>query len=227
MKYLFLFLLASIPFQNELLGKEPDDNPPRVLQKSNLIQRGYIEDHWFYGIHVGPVIYFGDHDRQLSLGKRFTPKFEVFGGKWFNNSFGGRLSVGGVEFKGVTQDSKLSNGLVYDPSQSLKHQTFNYLNINVDFLVNWSNDLVGDNPNRVYSLVPYASVGLIMGLNHQKAVRITPGLGFLHVFRVNNTVDLQFDIRGTLHGDGFDGEDGGRNLDGTLSTLVGISFRIK
>ncbi|GEM_PF-375335 len=224
-KYLVSLLLICICLP--LHSKETNDpsDPPSKSTHSN-IRFSNTQDFWFVGASTGIGIYLGDHDKQLAYEDRICPKFEIFAAKWFNNSFGARLNIGGMEYKGLTQTKSLSTGKIFDPGQRLLHQTLKYISVNADLLINISNDLLGYQYDRTYSFIPYATVGGIVGLNHSNEIRLSPGFGLLQTFRINDLIDINLDLRGNIHGDGFDGEYGGRDFDGSFAATMGISFKI-
>ena len=45
-------------------------------------------DNWFISAGAGAQIYFGDHDKQQSFGKRLAPALDVAVGKWFTPGIG-------------------------------------------------------------------------------------------------------------------------------------------
>lgn len=226
MKKLVALIITLTSLHLGYAETEPKEGEPLLRKPSRAYQFGGIQDNWFVGVNAGGAIYFGDHDKQMDLGKRISPKFEVYAGKWFDDRFGARLGLGGFQYKGATQDPNLGTGKVWDASQNLQYQKFNYLNVNADFMFNWLNDVNGYSEQRLYSLIPYAGVGLMIGIDHTKKMRVSPSLGILQTFRLSESLDLNIDVRGNIHGDGFDGEFGGRNAEGSLAALVGLNFKI-
>lgn len=179
---------------------------------------------WFASVGAGAQVYYGDHNKQLSYGKRITPSFEVAAGNWFTGSFGVRVGLSGFKVKGLTQNGSHSTGEVFDASRSLEHQTFNSLYAHSDLLFNWTNDAYGYRKNRVYHLIPYAGVGVAIGLDKPTATYISPNVGVLQTFRINDKLAFNIDVRGNLLGDGFDGEKGGRKFEGMAVTQVGLTY---
>ena len=73
-------------------------------------------DNWFISAGAGAQIYFGDHDKQQSFGKRLAPALDVAVGKWFTPGIGVRLMYSGLKSRGATkhpggnEDSAHGNG---------------------------------------------------------------------------------------------------------------------
>lgn len=233
MKKIFaLIVTATISFTsafaNNDLNKTNDTKPVASFQKR------YIpgQDNWFASVGVGAQVYFGDHDKQTSVGKRITPKFEITAGKWLNQSFGVRINANMAKMKGLTQqlggiDNGLSTGKKYRDSDGLWHQDFTYLNMHADFLFNWTNDAYGFDKNRMYNLIPYAGIGFVSALNKQKGTSFSPNIGVINSFKINDKFNIDLDVKGNLFTDKVDGEKGGRNFEGALSIMAGIKYSFK
>ncbi|OOG19729.1 hypothetical protein BWD42_07445 [Sphingobacterium sp. CZ-UAM] len=184
--------------------------------------------NWFAGAGIGAQVYFGDHDKQLSLGKRLAPSFDISGGKWLNSSFGVRAGLSGFKMKGLTQNRSHSTGEVFDASRSLEKQSFNFLYAHADLLFNWTNDIYGGyDADRVYHIIPYAGIGWATGLDKPSANNLSPNIGVLQSWKLSANLDFTLDVRGNLLGDGFDGEKGGRNFEGVLATQVGLNYNFR
>ncbi|OYD44197.1 hypothetical protein CHU00_18255 [Sphingobacterium cellulitidis] len=227
MKKLSSIVLATM-FAMVGFAKEPVKGDPwkTNFMANKAFQESYDLNHWFVGANVGAQIYFGDHDKQLSVGKRITPQFEVYAGKWLDEKFGVRLGVNGINYKGLTQTQMYSTGKVFHAGQGLEYQDFKYINVHADFMFNWTNDALGYDPQRLYNLIPYVGIGFGAVLSDPGSVKFSPNLGLLQSFRLTNALDLTLDIRGNLYGDEFDGEAGGRNFEGAVSTSVGVKYTL-
>lgn len=228
MKKIFTaFLIAIISISTVVAGNGLDNkentSPSMTQQRRGLFNISSQE--WFASIGVGAQVFFGDHDKQLSFGERITPKFEISAGKWLTPSSGVRLNINTAKVKGLTQNYDISNGKWFDMERELYHQTFNYFNINADYLFNWSNDAYGVDPARMYNLIPYVGVGLFMVTNHQKGTSFTANLGVLQTFNVSEALNVFIDVKGNVLPDKADGEKGGRNFEGVLSTMIGVGYR--
>lgn len=223
MKNTFLVCLLSI---FGLISTASAKNPFGDKLPKSRNQFGGSNTSWFFGVNVGGNVFFGDHDKQYDFGKRIGPAGEIYGGKWFNEAFGGRIALAGGGMKGLTQTESLSNGKMYDASQNLREQRFTYFNLRADVMFNWSNDISGFDPNRIYTMIPYAGVGVASSFKEPSVTRFSPHVGFLQTIRMNDKLDFNIDIRGNLLGDGFDREIGGRNYEGILTTAIGVNFKL-
>lgn len=184
-------------------------------------------DNWFLTFGVGGQTYLGDHNKQMSLGKQITPAFELGVGKWFTPGMGLRLMYSGNSIKGVTQNGSYSTGKVFDAKQALEYQKFNFGQFQADVMLDMTNLFCGYNPDRVYSAIPYAGIGLMHSWDKPRTKEISATLGFMNSFHVSSSVDLNLDIRGSMVNDRFDGEEGNRKYEGLLSATVGMTYKFK
>lgn len=182
---------------------------------------------WFASAGIGGQVYFGDHNKQLSFGKRIAPSFGLSAGKWLNQSFGVRGGLMGFKATGLTQNGSHSNGKIFDASRGLQYQSFHFVNVHADVLFDWTNDIYGEFTDRKYHIIPYAGLGLAMGLSDPKEACVRPNLGVLWTVRISPNLDFTADVRGSMVSDAFDGEKGGRKGEGILSTQFGISYNFK
>jgi len=99
-------------------------------QQSEDFQR-----YWFTGAGLGPRVYFGNHNRQMKTGDRFSFGGDLFvGGQW-SPVFGARLGYSFQSINGVTQNGSFSTSAVYDASQWLYKQEYNVGHLYADLLV--------------------------------------------------------------------------------------------
>lgn len=183
--------------------------------------------NWFFTVGGGAQMYFGDHDRQMSFGKRLSPSVDVGVGKWFTPGIGVRVMYTGLSAKGATQNGVHSTGKVYDASKWLSYSKFNYGNAHADVLFNLSNILCGYNPDRVYSATPYFGLGWMFTWDSPRQQEVSANLGLLNTFRLSSALDLNVDVRGSMVNDRFDGEVGGTKREGVLSATVGLTYKFK
>lgn len=224
-KFILLFLCATALHgaSAEINPKTINSNPPLNLMK--LQRYSAMQNQWFVGVGGGVGVYFGDHDRQLEFGKRIAPKFDVYAGKWFNTSFGVRVGANGYQVKGLTQTPSLSTGKVYDASQNLERQAFTYVHVYSDLLFQWSNDIYQYNNKRIYNIMPFAGIGVMVAAGTHSLTRFSPSLGLLQTLRLTSDLAFTIDVRGNLVGDAFDGEKGGRNFEGAVGTTIGLNYK--
>lgn len=184
-------------------------------------------DNWFVGAGAGAQIFYGDHNKQMKFNERLTPGFELYVGKWFTPGIGVRLAVNGLTIKGATQNGSHSTGEIYDASQGLSKQQFDYYHAHGDVFFNLTNMLGGYKSDRVYTVSPYVGLGWMYTGEKPVAREVSANLGLFNSFRVSKSVDITLDIRGSMVNDRFDGEAGERRQDGLLTAAVGIKYRFK
>ncbi|EFK56701.1 hypothetical protein ACFU8T_09090 [Sphingobacterium spiritivorum] len=223
-KYSILLVsLLSVATQIYASTTDPVTITPKFQQRKN----SPFYNPWFAGAGVGGQIYFGDHNKQLPFGKRITPNFDLYAGKWINANTGIRAGINGFQIKGLTQNGSHSTGEVYNAAERLQKQEFKYLYAHADILVNMNNVIDGYDNERIYSFVPYAGIGIMMTANEPKATKISPNLGVLNTFVLTENLHFTADVRGNFVGDSFDGEVGGRRGEGTLTVSLGVSYTFK
>ena len=167
--------------------------------------------NWFISVGGGAQMYFGDHDKEMSFGKRLSPALDVAVGKWFTPGIGVRAMYSGLSMKGLSlQKGSHSTGKLYDASQALYEQKFDFMNIHGDVMFNMSNLLFGYNEKRVWNVTPYAGLGWMVTWETPRAREFNVNLGLINSFRLCSALDLNLDVRATATKDGFDGEIGGR-----------------
>ena len=180
--------------------------------------------NWFVTAGGGGLIFFGDHNMQMKFGDRLSPALDIGFGKWFTPGIGIRFMYSGLTIKGATQNGSHSTGKVYDASQWLDEQKFDFMNIHGDVLFNASNLLCGYNEKRFWSVTPYVGLGWILTWESPRARNFNASIGLINSFRLSSAFDLNLDVRGTATKDEFDGERGGRE-EGLLSVTVGVTYK--
>ena len=181
--------------------------------------------NWFVTASGGALIFFGDHNMQMKFGDRLSPALDIGFGKWFTPGIGVRFMYSGLTIKGATQNGSHSTGKVYDASQWLDEQKFDFMNIHGDVLFNASNLLCGYNEKRFWSVTPYVGLGWILTWETPRARNFNASIGLINSFRLSSAFDLNLDVRGTATKDEFDGERGGRKEEGLLSVTVGVTYK--
>ena len=181
--------------------------------------------NWFVTAGGGALIFFGDHNMQMKFGDRLSPALDIGFGKWFTPGIGVRFMYSGLTIKGATQNGSHSTGKVYDASQWLDEQEFDFMNIHGDVLFNASNLLCGYNEKRFWSVTPYVGLGWILTWETPRARNFNASIGLINSFRLSSAFDLNLDVRGTATKDEFDGERGGRKEEGLLSVTVGVTYK--
>ena len=161
----------------------------------------------------------------MKFGDRLSPALDIGFGKWFTPGIGIRFMYSGLTIKGATQNGSHSTGKVYDASQWLDEQKFDFMNIHGDVLFNASNLLCGYNEKRFWSVTPYVGLGWILTWESPRARNFNASIGLINSFRLSSAFDLNLDVRGTATKDEFDGERGGRKEEGLLSVTVGVTYK--
>lgn len=184
-------------------------------------------NNWFISAGGGTQMYFGDHNRQMSIGKQLSPALDVSVGKWFTPGIGVRLVYSGLSINGATQNGAHSTGNVYDAGQWLDYQKFDFGNAHADVMFNLTNMICGYKVDRVYSITPYAGLGWMFTWDGPRQQEVSANIGVLNTFRLSSALDLNLDVRGTMVNDRFDGETGGRKQEGLLSVTLGMTYKFK
>ena len=187
--------------------------------------------NWFVSVGAGGQVYFGDHDRQRKFGERIAPALDIAVGKWFTPGIGVRLMYSGLSAKGATQNGAYQSGgaISGKPWEGywLNEQKFKFFNFHMDAMFNLMNLIGGYKENRVYSLSPYAGVGIARVTSAPKNTEITGHLGLMNSFRLCSALDLNLDLRATFINDMFDGEVGGRGGEPMLTAALGLTYKFK
>ena len=162
-KKTFVAALALLAASSGWAQNEPTGNVKEETEYTGSkyrVETNNFWDNWFVSAAGGGQVYFGDHDRQASLGDRIAPALDIAVGKWFSPSIGVRLMYSGLSMKGATQKGALAHSTGEDvPGKGgngywLEKQKFNYFNIHADALFNLSNIICGYNDHRFYKSLP-------------------------------------------------------------------------
>lgn len=201
----------------------------RITTTENMdkykVETNRFWSNWFISAGGGGQIYFGDHDKEMSLGKRISPAVDIAVGKWFTPGIGVRGVYNGLSMKGLAREGQLahSDGKVYE--SGLYEQKFNYANIHGDVMFNLSQMLCGYNEKRVWSAIPYAGIGWMWTWESPRARQISANLGLINAFRLSSALDLNLEVRASAVKDQFDGEIGGRKEEGVLAVTLGLTYK--
>lgn len=233
-KKTFVAALALLAASSGWAQNEPTGNVKEETEYTGSkyrVETNNFWDNWFVSAAGGGQVYFGDHDRQASLGDRIAPALDIAVGKWFSPSIGVRLMYSGLSMKGATQSNIHSTGEEVPGKGGsgywLTKQKFNYFNIHADALFNLSNIICGYNDHRFYNLSVYGGLGLMHVSDAPSKTDISAHFGLFNSFRLCSALDLNLDLRGTLVNDDFDGEIGGRSSEGVLTAAIGLTYKFK
>ena len=218
------------------------------------VSRAYdIKGGWFTSVGGGFQIYGGDHNRQLKIGNLISPAADVSVGKWFNPFVAARVSYNGLQANGAThphdptnprggasyirqdENGKPMSALPYlkknydSGAQVLYLQRFNFMNIHADVMVNLSN-LLGNAimvNHHLWNASPYVGIGFpyVLTDGNSDGLPISVNAGLYNAFAINDKIDAVVDLRGAMLDDEFDGEPGGRKLEGVVGATFGISYK--
>ncbi|MBE8712659.1 OmpA family protein [Sphingobacterium hungaricum] len=191
------------------------------------IETNHFFDNWFFGLGGGAQLFFGDHNKQMKFRERLTPVYELHVGKWFTPGIGVRGGVNGATIKGVTQNGSYTTGEIYDATKWLEKQQFDYFHIHTDVLFNLTNIIGGYKLNRFYNISTYIGLGWMETIDKPIEREISANFGLYNSFRVNKSLDVILDVRGSMVNDRFDGETGNRRQDGLLTASVGFKYSLK
>lgn len=233
-KKTFVAALALLAASSGWAQNEPTGNVKEETEYTGSkyrVETNNFWDNWFVSAAGGGQVYFGDHDRQASLGDRIAPALDIAVGKWFSPSIGVRLMYSGLSMKGATQSNIHSTGEEVPGKGGngywLTKQKFNYFNIHADALFNLSNIICGYNDHRFYNLSVYGGLGLMHVSDAPSKTDISAHFGLFNSFRLCSALDLNLDLRGTLVNDDFDGEIGGRSGEGVFTAAIGLTYKFK
>ena len=193
------------------------------------VETNHFFDNWFLSVGVGPQVIFGDHDRQIGLGKRISPSLDIAVGKWFTPGIGLRLMYNGLSLRGATRwGAAHSTGeQVPDWGSGMYYSKFKYYNLRADVLFNLSNLFCGYKEKRIWNSSFYGGVGYMRTWESPTAGNITMSAGWLNTFRLCDALDANIDLRASMVDDAIDGEIGDSKFDGLLGVTVGLTYKFK
>lgn len=113
--------------------------------------------HWFVQVQGGAQYTLGE----ININDLFSPNVQVSAGYNFTELFGVRLSVNGWQSKA----GSLRNNEKYQ-------WKWNYINPNVDAILNLSHLIAGYNPNRLFNVSGYVGLGVNAAWNNDEAALV-------------------------------------------------------
>lgn len=187
-------------------------------QEKALTNYGFW-DNWFIQGQVGASYSFSENQTKVDFGKRISPHVAVSVGKHFSPVAGARVQVGGWEAKGYKFEGN-----------DYKDYKFNYIQTNLDGMLNFSNLFTKYTGDKAFNLYGIAGIGYVHNFgDSEKGVEtqnsIVPRVGFQADFRLNNDLSVNLEAVGTLMSDKFNGIVGGRKYDATANVLLGLTYR--
>ena len=106
---LFLTTLCALAFCPAFAQTSTTEEKVEYSEDKYKVETNRFWSNWFISAGGGAQIYFGDHDKQVSFGKRLAPALDIAVGKWFTPGIGMRLMYSGLQQKGATQKGALSH----------------------------------------------------------------------------------------------------------------------
>jgi Outer membrane protein and related peptidoglycan-associated (lipo)proteins len=142
--------------------------------------------NWFVQANVVGTAFWGNQEVQNNFSKspfkgfRNNLGFSVAVGKWFTPGLGLRTKFNGIWGRSIV-------------SQDKKMNANKYWTLNEQVLFNLSNMILGYNENRLWDLIPYASVGVNRNMSRNIYSPVW-GIGILNEFKLNNKLAINLDV---------------------------------
>lgn len=189
-----------------------------VFAQEKALAPSNFGNNWFIQLQGGATYSISEGFKDASFGDLITPHVAVSLGKYFSPEVGGRLQVGGWSAKH------------YDVSADGTFKT-QYIQTNADALFNLTNILSPFQENRPFNFIAFAGLGYVHGFKDtQNGLTTTniiaPRVGLQGDFRLSETASFNIEVAGNLLRDDFNGIKTGKNYDGTIDVLAGVSFKL-
>ena len=176
-------------------------NANECNEKGGAWQLNGLKDNWFVGIGGGISNYYGNHTHFVPFGRRISPTFNVFAGKWVTPAIGFRANFAWADMKSA--DINNSNPNYHKPYKKVFITQAPMFSLSGEALFDVTNMIWGYNPKRVYSLVPYVGVGWL-SCHKGETDRTTVIAGIQNNFRVSKRFDINLDVKMHAFGEGVD-----------------------
>ncbi|MDR0422855.1 MAG: OmpA family protein [Proteiniphilum sp.] len=172
-------------------------------------------DNWYIGLGGGTNLYLPP---TTGIGDRLGWMGQLEVGRWFSPNWGARVVLDGGHIK--HQSTKV-------PSEQ------NWLGGHLNLMYDVTNAWGSYNPNRVYSLIPYAGVGVIHAMDGDwksdgsffNATSLTFNAGLINNFKVSKNISLFLEIGAKALKEYFDHtEVGGFAYDALFTGTAGIKI---
>lgn len=204
---------------------------------------GPARSNWFITAQGGTNVLFSNHDRHITLRKRFGANAAIFAGKWFTPVWGFRFGASANIMRGATSEY----GSFRDPHSGIvgmgSHDMALYgergvtLGPEIDLMLSLTNWWCGYNPNRVYNAVLHAGGGGYWTFSHKagdhdwhnaKNCTLFANVGLQNNFSLNRHIDLFIDVTATVmdytSNDRFDEEAYNKDMTALVAANVGITY---
>ena len=222
--------------QNEPVVTEIEDESGKtvstVTYSKNVMTNDFKYNWELIGL-LGTQFYYGDNDKYMKFGERFTfPAADIMINKWASPSIGFAFGITGLKMKGVYQTvsatgepfqdnpAHFRTNDVYQKNYmtqgsvplDLSYQKGWYVNPFIVAMFDLSNMIGGLKADRFYTAQWYAGGGVMLGMDKDGDFQFTNArgvsfnTGLLNKFRINERWDAVLNLRGALVSDDFDGE---------------------
>ena len=102
-KKFFLTALCAAAFCPAFAQTSDTEEKVEYSTDKYKVETNRFWNNWYISLGAGGQVYFGDHDKQQSFGKRIAPALDVAVGKWFTPGIGVRFMYSGLQSKGATK----------------------------------------------------------------------------------------------------------------------------
>lgn len=224
LKMLMTGMLLALTVSNVAAQTEEEaETSAKIYQ---MMMNSAIKKNWFIDVMGGGQIYFGDYDRQCTLGKRIAPALSAHVGLWFTPFTGARIGYQGLQIYGATKNYApvYGTGEEVPGDWTVQRQKINFGTVNADVMFSLSNLIFGYNINRIYGLTGYIGAGYAWTYDKPDNHSVTGHVGLLNTFAISRVLDITVDISALFTNDPFDGETGGRWGEAMLSAQVGLAY---
>jgi outer membrane protein OmpA-like peptidoglycan-associated protein len=225
MKILFFNMLLC--FSLVAFAQREQNPESKTAGFKTSFARNKAGDNWFIHIGGGAQTILGDQNGKASFSDRITFLPTASAGKWFNPYWGVRLKGQGGSLHGFE-----NNGAY------MQHNR--YYNVHLDAMWNLSNYWGAYSPNKVFNITPYAGLGYGHRFKIDKKVSVnsdgsfyrkssdvlSANGGFQVGFRINDRINLDFDLGVAVVPDYFDRTIMGTQNDVIASLSGGFTFKL-
>lgn len=185
--------------------------------QEKVMKRSSFGDNWFIQLQGGGSLTISEGFKDASLGDIITPHAAFSVGKYFSPEFGARIQASGWQSSNYNKatDSKFK---------------FDYLQGNLDGLVNLTNVFLPYKQDRVFNLVGILGVGYVHGFEKDDVVNVSnsiaPRAGLQMDFRLSDRINFNVEAVGNLFFDGFNGITERGKYDASANLLAGLSIKL-
>ena len=227
-----MLLFAGISLSAENTEKATDSaNYTEATQASSVKAkwRAPFSDNWTLSISAGGQAYLGEHYSAIKKGSLIVPSASIELGKWFAPWIGARAGVNGFMAKGVSPSYHVTDNPVKrkaDTPHWLKDQRFPYFNAHIDLMGNLSNLFAGYKEGRRFHVIGAIGPGIAYTWDDPATSSFSLNGSLFGTYALSNKIDLKFGADAMMVNENFDGDAGGRKIEGAGAVTVGIVWHI-